>query len=76
MTQKTTAATAGAGGVSKRFASEQELASHTGLSIRTLQSWRLRNQGPPFKKLCGAVRYDLEQFNAWVERCDGGGGIQ
>jgi hypothetical protein len=65
---------AGAGGVLKRFYSERELSVYSGFSVRTLQAWRLRNQGPPFKRLGGSIRYDLQQFDAWVSACDGGGG--
>jgi hypothetical protein len=66
--------TAAAPGVSRRFFSEADLAAYAGLSVRTLQGWRMRGLGPPFKKLCGSVRYDIEGFEAWVSACDGGGG--
>jgi hypothetical protein len=65
---------AGARSVPRRFYSEIELAAYAGLSIRTLQGWRLRNQGPPWRKLGGAVRYDLVAFDAWAASQPGGGG--
>jgi hypothetical protein len=65
---------AGAGGVSRRFLNERELAEYSGIAVRTLQRWRLYpDQGPPYKKLGGAVRYDIESFHKWVEACPGGG---
>ena len=58
----------------RRFLNERELAEYSGIAVRTLQRWRLyQDQGPPYKKLGGAVRYDLEAFHAWVEACPGGG---
>jgi hypothetical protein len=41
--------------------------------VRTLQSWRLRGIGPPWKKLQGSVKYDKLAFDKWVESCPGGG---
>ena len=70
-----TRATAAAGGVSKRFYSERELSVYAGLSVRTLQGWRMRNLGPPFRKFCGSVRYDLGEFDAWAAAQPGGGGL-
>ncbi len=71
---------AGGSGALKRFYSEAELAAYAGLSTRTLQGWRLRNQGPPWKRLCaddkrkhGAIRYDIQQFDAWLAAQPGGG---
>jgi hypothetical protein len=67
---------AGGGSVSKRFYSERELAIYSGISARTLQGWRLRSQGPPWRKFCGSsVRYDLKAFDAWTASQPGGGEI-
>jgi predicted DNA-binding transcriptional regulator AlpA len=57
----------------QRYLSERELAEYSGLAVRTLQKWRLFNEGPPFRKLGGAVRYALDQFDAWVAAQPGGG---
>lgn len=67
---------AGAGGVSipRRYVSERALAEYSGIATRTLQRWRLFNQGPPFKKFGGAVRYDLTAFERWAAEQPGGGG--
>lgn len=37
---------------------EREAARRLGVSVRTLQSWRLRREGPPFVKLGRSIRYD------------------
>ena len=60
-------------GVQCRYLSERELAVYSGIAVRTLQRWRLLNQGPPYKKFRGAVRYDLAAFDEWVVNQPGGG---
>ena len=63
----------GVKGVNRRFLTERELAEYASLSMRTLQGWRLRAQGPPFRRFCGAVRYDITEFETWVKTRSGGG---
>jgi predicted DNA-binding transcriptional regulator AlpA len=62
------------GSVPKRFYSERELAAVLGVSVKTIQGWRFRSEGPPWKKLAGTVRYPAEQFDEWVAAAPGGGG--
>ena len=50
-----------------KYLSTKELSEYLGLSIPTLQRWRLTGQGIPFSKLGGAVRYDIQDVNAWVD---------
>jgi len=69
-----TANESAAGSVLKRFYSETELAAYAGLSARTLQGWRLFGKGPPWRKLCGSVRYDVTAFDSWAAGQPGGGG--
>jgi predicted DNA-binding transcriptional regulator AlpA len=38
-----------------------------GLSSRTLQSWRARNEGPPFVRAGRAIRYRRRDLIAWIE---------
>jgi hypothetical protein len=71
----TTPTCVGAGSVSRRFYSERDLAVTLDVSVKTVQGWRFRNQGPPWKKLAGAVRYPVDAFEAWVQAQPGGGGI-
>lgn len=37
-----------------------------GLSSRTLQAWRSRNEGPPFVRVGRAVRYRRQDLLDWV----------
>lgn len=46
---------------------ERQVAELTGMSARSLQSWRLRGGGPAFVKLGRAVRYRRADVTAWVE---------
>ncbi len=59
--------------IERRFISERELSTYSGIAVRTLQNWRLRGYGPPYKKLGGAARYDILAFDAWANSCPGGG---
>ena len=48
---------------------EAEAARYLSLTIRSLQSWRLRGGGPPFRKLGRRlVRYHPETVIAWAAR--------
>ncbi len=45
---------------------EHETAELLALSVRTLQSWRLRGGGPIFHRLGRAVRYRRQDLEAWL----------
>ena len=66
---------AGGSGASLRFYSERDLAAVLGVSVKAVQGWRFRGQGPPWRRLCGAVRYDVAAFDSWVQAQPGGGGV-
>lgn len=51
----------------ERMQTERELAVALGISRRTLQGWRWRGGGPPFRRLGGAVRYDPAEVRAWLD---------
>lgn len=53
---------------------EAEVESLTGLRAKTLQRWRLLNQGPPFRRLGRCVRYPAESLRSWIAAQPGGGG--
>ena len=38
-----------------------------GLSSRTLQAWRARNEGPAFVRAGRAIRYRRRDLIAWIE---------
>lgn len=45
---------------------ETRAAEYLGLSVRTLQAWRVRGGGPIFIKAGRAVRYRPDDLNAWI----------
>jgi len=46
---------------------EQDTADLLSLSIRTLQSWRIRSAGPPFVQVGRAIRYRRRDLIAWID---------
>jgi hypothetical protein len=46
---------------------EQVAADLLSLSVRTLQSWRIRMAGPPFVQVGRAVRYRRRDLIAWID---------
>jgi predicted DNA-binding transcriptional regulator AlpA len=44
----------------------RQAAERCGLSARTLEKYRITGGGPPFIRLGGAVRYQLEDLDAWI----------
>jgi hypothetical protein len=46
---------------------EQDAADLLSLSVRTLQSWRIRIVGPPFVQVGRAVRYRRRDVIAWID---------
>jgi excisionase family DNA binding protein len=44
-----------------------EAATILTLSPRTLENWRARQEGPPYKKLGTTVRYDTADLEKWLE---------
>lgn len=49
------------------YLTTKELADHLGLSVPTVQRWRIEGNGPPFIKQGNVVRYDREEIEAWIE---------
>lgn len=50
--------------------SEKDEAKRLGFSPRTMQAWRLKGGGPPFFKVNGgAIRYDPNLNDAWLDSC-------
>ena len=46
---------------------EDDAARLLSLSVRTLQSWRIRMAGPPFFQVGRAVRYRRRDLIAWID---------
>lgn len=51
--------------LSEREVSEEKFSRR--ISVRTLQSWRARRQGPSFVKLEGRVLYRESDVDAYIE---------
>ena len=48
--------------------SEREIQEEYNISARTLQGWRTRRKGPPYRKIGGTlVRYDRGEFETWLK---------
>jgi excisionase family DNA binding protein len=47
---------------------EAQAAEYLGLSVRTLQAWRVRGVGPPFARLGRAVRYRRSALATYLDR--------
>jgi hypothetical protein len=45
---------------------EKAAATVLGLSVRTLQQWRVKGGGPPFGKFGANVRYNPEALARWI----------
>lgn len=57
---------------------ERDAADLLCLSVRTLQSWRVRLAGPPFIQVGRAVRYRRGDLIAWISAntCGGSSGAR
>lgn len=58
---------------SVEFLNESQLAQHLNVSIATVRRWRMRNTGPPFKKIGSSVRYATDKLKSWVDSQPSGG---
>jgi predicted DNA-binding transcriptional regulator AlpA len=57
-----------------KFLNEKQVSEILGISVKTLQRWRLFGEGPPWRKFSAAVRYPADALQAWVESTPHGGG--
>jgi len=49
----------------QKFLNEKEVAARWGMSVKTLQAWRISGNGPKYAKLGGKVRYPIESVEAF-----------
>ncbi len=49
----------------RKLLRESEVAEIYGYSVKTLQGWRHRHIGPPFKKISRSVRYCPDELDAY-----------
>jgi predicted DNA-binding transcriptional regulator AlpA len=52
---------------------EHDIARITGLSVASVRRWRLLRQGPRYVKIGAAVRYKIEDVQAWLKSRPTGG---
>ena len=58
----------------EQLLNERDVARSIGLSVASVRRWRLRNEGPPYVKLSGSVRYRPADFKAWLDSRPTGSG--
>jgi hypothetical protein len=51
----------------KTLLNQKEAALYLGVSVRTMEGWRLRGGGPLYSKLGSCVRYRLGDLDAFVD---------
>ena len=49
----------------KKFLNQIELSRRWKISERTLESWRIRSEGPPFYKIGNRIRYAIEDIEIY-----------
>ncbi|WP_417790331.1 helix-turn-helix transcriptional regulator [Terasakiella pusilla] len=54
--------------MTKRFR-VKDAATYCGLSVSTLNKYRVTGAGPVFHKLGRVVLYDIADLDAWLESC-------
>lgn len=51
----------------KKFIGPEDLADWLQVSLRTIQQWRYRRQGPPYVRLSHRqVRYAVDDVESWL----------
>lgn len=50
------------------FVGEKEVARILGVSVFTIQAWRVNKKGPPVVRFGSSVRYDMAEVLAWTKR--------
>ena len=50
-----------------KMVSPKELSELIGINVHTLANWRQKGQGPRSFRLCGSVKYVLQDVAAWIE---------
>jgi predicted DNA-binding transcriptional regulator AlpA len=58
----------------RHFLDRSQVAEMLGLSVKTLDRWALLGIGPRFRRLGRAVRYDLADVEAFIQKSPIGGG--
>jgi excisionase family DNA binding protein len=48
------------------FMTQEEAAAELGIHVKTLQRWRVDNQGPPYTKLGRRILYQRSAVKQWI----------
>lgn len=57
-----------------RCVNTRDAAKILGLSTDTLNAWRLRAEGPAFRRFGRLIRYNVRDLRTYMDRCKVGGG--
>ncbi len=52
--------------IAEALLTEAQTAEILNVSMRTLQAWRLKDQGPPFVRFGRSIRYRRDQLLDWI----------
>jgi predicted DNA-binding transcriptional regulator AlpA len=56
------------GGEVKQYIKDIEAAEYLGLAVQTLRNWRCSMTGPKYVKAGKAVRYSIDDLNAYMQQ--------
>jgi predicted site-specific integrase-resolvase len=59
-----------------KFLNEKQVAEILGISVKTLQRWRLFGEGPEWRRFGTAIRYPSDGLHVYIESAPRGGGSQ
>ena len=51
--------------IPKKFLTDEEVAKRLNLSVQTLRNWRCMGKGLPYVKFGRAIRYDINDVDAF-----------
>lgn len=51
----------------KKLLREQDVAEIYGIPVKTLQGWRHKSVGPPYRKISRSVRYSSDELDAYFK---------
>lgn len=52
----------------RRYLSPKEVEEEFNIPTTTLEKWRYRKVGPPYRKLGKLVRYHFSEVESWIDR--------
>ncbi len=51
----------------EKLLDQRGVAEILGLSVRTMEAWRVQGYGPPFARCGGLIRYRPSDVQAWID---------